>query len=302
MTQERPEDVPAEPAPQQGSSPAGAAVPPQRSAPGSPPVAGYQPPPPPHPAPAPAPYPGASPASGGTPAGAAPPAYPYTQPAAQYPAPPVPPPPGATGTAGRAVLWAAVGAVAASALWAGGLFVVADGSDADLAGYRSRANLCAAVDYASLRSEYPERDTAPTHHSLKHEALDQSDCSISLKTASSSAYADAYLSVQVDLHKKSDPGPEFTALWSKYDQRYTGYEVREVSGFGDEAYLVTEDATSGSGTSGSRAVILAVRDGWMTYQMSWSAYTTSSDTEPPDVTDISRLVKDDSQATLDNLR
>jgi hypothetical protein len=210
---------------------------------------------------------------------------------------------GGPGAGGRAVLWAAVGAAVASALWAGGVFLVAkDGADADLRGYEVKANLCSSVDYPSMRTEYPEEDTAPVNNSLEHEALDQSYCSLSLKRSTSSTYSDAYFSVQMDLHKKTDPGPEFTAMWSEYDQRYDDYDVEKVSGFGDEAYLVTEDSTTASDDSGSRVVTLAVRDGWMTYQMTWSAYATSSDEDMPEVDDVARWVKSDTEATLQNLK
>ncbi|MET7437575.1 hypothetical protein ACWERY_34095 [Streptomyces sp. NPDC004082] len=227
--------------------------------------------------------------------------HPYAQPGYIQPAPPQA---GGKGTAGHAVAWAAVGALIASALWAGGVFLLdlGDGDKADLAGYRAKSNLCSAVDYSSVRTEYTEEDSAPTHNSLEHDALDQSYCSISLKKSSASSYSDAYLSVQMDLHKETDPAAEFTALWSEYDQRYDDYEVDEVNGFGDEAYLVTQDTTSGSGTSGSKSVILAVRDGWMTYQMSWSAYASSYGSTPADVTDVSGWLKTDTKSTLENLR
>ncbi|BCL33026.1 hypothetical protein ACFFS2_25610 [Streptomyces aurantiacus] len=314
--QDRPEDVPAQPEPQ-APPPADSATPPDpatppssATAPASPPTpenqsqAHHQPSPsaPPRPEPAPpGPYASPQPANNYGPPPAYPPAqqYAYGQPSG------FPPPPGRKGTAGRAVLWAAVGAVVASALWAGGIFLFDPlGDDPELAGYRAKSNLCSSVDYSTLRDEYAEKDDSPTHNSLKHKAIDQSYCSISLKTTSSSSYADAYLSVQMDLHKKTDPAAEFTALWSEYHQRYEDYEVEEVSGFGDEAYLVTEDTTSGSAaTSGSRSVILAVRDGWMTYQMSWSVYTSSYEsTTPPEVGEVSRWVKSDTRSTLENLR
>ncbi|MFI0965818.1 hypothetical protein ACH4S8_31155 [Streptomyces sp. NPDC021080] len=245
--------------------------------------------------------PAPAPASG---YGAPSPVYPPAQQYAYGQPPGFPPPTVGKGAAGRAVLWAVVGAVAASALWAAGILLLGPLDDrADLAGYRAKANLCSSVDYSALRTEYTEQDSSPTHNSLKHKAIDQSSCSISLKTGSSSSYADAYLSVEMDLHKKTDPAPEFTAVWSQYDQRYQDYEVQKVSGFGDEAYLVTEDTTSGTGTSGSRAVTLAVRDGWMTYQMSWSVYTSSYETTtPPEVSEVSRWVKTDTRSTLENLR
>lgn len=260
----------------------------------------------PEPTPGPASGPTPGPIPGPTPTGSygPPPTHPPTQQYAYGQPPGFPPPSGGKGTAGRAVLWAAVGAVAASVVWAGGIVVLGPlGDDPDLAGYRAKANLCSAVDYSALRTEYSEEDSSPTHNSLKHKAIDQSYCSISLKTSSSSSYADAYLSVEMDLHKSTDPAPEFTAVWSEYGQRYEDYEVEEVSGFGDEAYLVTEDTTSGTGTSGSRAVTLAVRDGWMTYQMSWSAYTTSyGSTTPPEVSEVSRWLRTDTRSTLENLR
>ncbi|MDX2527343.1 hypothetical protein [Streptomyces europaeiscabiei] len=232
--------------------------------------------------------------------------HPYGQPAGGYPpggypalgAPPT------TGGGGRAVLWVLVGAVVASAAWAGGVFLLGkDDTEADLRGYRAKSNLCSSVEYSSFKNEYPEEDDAPVNNSLEHEALDQSYCSISLKTSSTSSLSDAYFSVQLDLHKKTDPGPEFTALWSEYDQRYEDYDVDEVSGFGDEAYLVTEDTSSGNDTSGSRSATLAVRDGWMTYEMRWSAYgSTYDDVAMPEVDDVVEWLKNDTNATLDNLR
>ncbi|HSX97721.1 MAG TPA: hypothetical protein VLG91_10060, partial [Streptomyces sp.] len=234
-------------------------------------------------------------------------ASPYGQPAGGYPPggyPPLGAPP-ATGAGGRAVLWALVGAVVASAAWAGGVFLLGeDDTKADLRGYRAESNLCSSVDYSSFKNEYPQEDTEPVHNSLEHEALDESYCSISLKESSTSSISDAYFSVQVDLHKRTDPGPEFTAVWSEYDQRYEDYDVDKVSGFGDEAYLVTEDSTSGDDNSGSRAATLAVRDGWMTYEMRWSAYGSTYDdgATMPEVSDVVEWLKSDTNATLDNLR
>ncbi|MDX2699605.1 hypothetical protein [Streptomyces ipomoeae] len=212
--------------------------------------------------------------------------------------------PPATSGAGRAVLWVVLGAALASAAWAGGVFLLGrDDTEADLRGYQAKSELCSSVDYSSFKDEYPEEDDSPVDHALEHEALDQSYCSISLKKSSASTLSDAYFSVQVDLHKKTDPGPEFTALWSEYDQRYDDYDVEKVSGFGDEAYVVTEDTTSGDDTSGSRAATLAVRDGWMTYEMSWSGYASSyDDVTLPEVDDVVEWLKTDTNSTLENLR
>lgn len=229
------------------------------------------------------------------------PGNPYAQ---QVPYPPVPVQPagGGNGGAGRAVLWAAVGAVVASAAWAAGVFLVGGKDSADLRGYSAPSNLCSGGDYSSFKDEYPENDTSPTHNSLKADALDEGYCSLSLKKTGSS-YADAYLTVQMDLHKKTDPGPEFTATWKNYDDSHSGYDVQKVNGIGDEAYLVTEDTTSGT-SSGSRYATLAVRDGWMTYTMGYSAYLSSYDNDknPPKIDEVSDWLKSDTKATLENLK
>ena len=229
--------------------------------------------------------------------------YPPTQTGGFFP----PPPPAPSGTsgrpgaAGRAVLWAAVGALVASALWAGGVLLLGgDGSPkADLRGYQAKANLCNWVDYSSVKSEYSEGDDNPIHHSLNHEALDESYCSMTLRKYSTSL-SSAYLSVTVDLHKKTDPAPEFTAQWSEYTQRSESYDVEKLTGFGDEAYLVSSEP------SGSQYVTLAVRDGWMTYEMSWNIYTSSyDDSEKDDVpalSDVTRWLKTDTRGTLEKLR
>ncbi|MEU4152778.1 hypothetical protein [Streptomyces sp. NPDC026659] len=249
-------------------------------------------------------------------------ANPYTQPANPYGppaqpgtpyAPPAPygPPPGwpsaplsggGGGAAGRAVLWAAVGAVVASAAWAAGVFLIGAPGDADLRGYAAPSDLCTSADYSAFKDEYPATGSAPTHSSLKDPALHESYCSVGLKKTGSS-YSDAYLSLQLDLHRETDPAPEFTATWKNYDDSHTGYDVRPVEGIGDEAYLVSRDTTSGS-SSGSRFATLAVRDGWTTYTMGYSAYLTSygSDQTPPALDDITDWLKTDTKSTLERLR
>ncbi|WP_333737880.1 hypothetical protein [Streptomyces sp. IBSBF 2806] len=226
------------------------------------------------------------------------PGNPYVQPA---PYPVVGPSP-TGGGAGRAVLWAVVGAVVASAAWAAGVFLTASGADADLRGYAAPTNLCTSTDYSSFKAEYTAEDTAPSHNGIKDDALDEGLCNISLKKSGSS-YSDAYLYTQLDLHKKTDPAPEFTASWKNYGDSHKGYDVESVSGIGDEAYLVSDDTTTGS-TSGSLYATLAVRDGWVTYTMSYSAYYTSydTDTDPPKLAEVSAWLKTDTRATLRDLR
>ncbi|WP_328483667.1 hypothetical protein OHS71_36915 [Streptomyces sp. NBC_00377] len=228
------------------------------------------------------------------------PVNPYLQ---QGPYPVVGPPPASSGGgAGKAVVWAAVGAVAASAAWAAGVYLIGAAAEPDLHGYSAPVNLCNSTDYSSFKEEYPDNDGSPTHNSLQDGALDESLCSLNLKKTGSS-YADAYLYVQIDLHKKTDPGPEFTAGWKNYGDSHSGYDVQTVTGIGDEAYLVSNDTTSGS-TSGSLYATLAVRDGWTTYTMSYSAYHSSydADKDPPTLEEVTGYLKTDTRTTLEDLR
>ncbi|RZU36390.1 hypothetical protein EV284_3880 [Streptomyces sp. BK022] len=231
------------------------------------------------------------------------PGNPYTQPP-PYGLPPGPPTAGGGGgAAGRAVLWAVLGAVVASAAWAAGVLVIGAAADEpDLRGYTAPSDLCSRADYGSFKDEYTASDSTPTHSSLEDRALDESYCSASLKKSGSS-YADAYLSIQVDLHKKTDPAPEFTATWKNYERTHTGYDVGAVEGIGDEAYLVTQDTTGGT-SAGSRYATLAVRDGWVTYTMSYSAYLSSydPDKDPAKIDEISDWLKTDTRSTLDRLK
>jgi hypothetical protein len=222
--------------------------------------------------------------------------------------PGAPLPAGGRGGAGRAVLWAVVGAVVASALWGGGVLLLggSSGSSADLRGYKTTDDLCARTDTSPFKETYPKSDEEPTTYFTKGKAVDTMSCNQTLEM-SDSDFADAYLYVQYALHKKTDPAPEFADNWLGYTQEKDAkYEVKPISGFGDEAYLVTEDTLSDD--SGDRYVTLAVRDGWVTYSMNWSQYESSLDSDSdstdsvPTIDEATQWVKTATKATLAKLK
>ncbi|WP_329131898.1 hypothetical protein OG552_11515 [Streptomyces sp. NBC_01476] len=224
---------------------------------------------------------------------------------------------GGRGGAGKAVLWAVVGAVVASALWGGGVLLLGKDSGSSpgpLHGYAITQNLCTSTDLSSFKGTYPQEDDSPSDYTITGKAVDDMSCSQGLEIPGSS-YADAYLYVSYALHKKTDPGPEFTDTWLGYtQQRDSKYVVKPVSGFGDEAYLVTEDTVADSGSGGSsgsdsggdRYVTLAVREGWMTFSMNWSQFASSLDADSgktiPSLDDATRWVKTATTATLAGLK
>ncbi|GAB2612543.1 hypothetical protein GCM10027168_51670 [Streptomyces capparidis] len=206
---------------------------------------------------------------------------------------------GGGGGGGRKVLWAVLGAAVASVLWGGGLVgfqLLGSDDEPDLGAYTLKDDLCQSSDISALKEEYPEEDDDPSHDSVKHSALDTMNCSLSLKRTGDS-FANAYVTINVDLHKETDPSAEFDAIWQGYEQREGDYKVEAVDGLGDKAYLVTSEPTADRSYA---YAYLAVRDGWMTYSMSWSDY--GEEDEIPSLSDITPKMRKDTEATLGKLR
>ncbi|MFE0190849.1 hypothetical protein [Streptomyces sp. NPDC059008] len=258
---------------------------------------------------------------------------PYTQqaPPAQppgvgygYPAPGVPAAPtgapgdsGGSGRGGSGWLWAIGGAVAASAIWGSLLFATGGFSSEpspDLAGYGYTSDLCAATSMTPFENADFEtkkntgstsKDANPQHSGAQQKSLDTMWCNVSLqrKNAGSSDYSSTWLYNTATLHKKTDPAPEFADGYRSYEKQETsvGYKVESVAGLGDEAYLVTRNDEGGSSTSSY--VILGVRDGWMTYQSTWSSYaSSSSSSKPPSSSEVATMLKTSATETLKRLQ
>lgn len=228
--------------------------------------------------------------------------------------------PGAPGGAGRGAsgwLWAIGGAVAASAIWGSLLFATGGFSSEpspDLAGYGYTSDLCAATSMTPFENAHfkakentgtSSKDANPQHSGAQEKSLDTMWCNVSLQqeNASSSDYSSTWLYNTATLHKKADPAPEFADGYRSYEKQDTsvGYNVEAVQGIGDEAYLVTRN-DQGSASSGSY-VILGVRDGWMTYQSTWSSYASSSKSgKQPTSAEVAAMLKTSATETLKRLK
>lgn len=248
----------------------------------------------------------------------------YGYPAAGIPSPPPGPPgtpvgvPGAPEGAGRTKagwLWAIGGAVAASAIWASVLFATGSFSDEpspDLAGYGYTGDLCADTSLAPFENAHfktkastSSKDANPQHSGAQLNTMDTMSCNVSLEAenARSTDYSSTWMYNTVTLHKKADPAPEFADSYRSYEKQETStrYTVENVPGLGDEAYLVTR-RDDGSSSNGSY-VILAVRDGWVTFQSTWSSYESSSSTaRQPTSTEVATMLKTSATETLKRLQ
>lgn len=241
----------------------------------------------------------------------------YGYPAGGMPSPP-PGPPGAregTGRGRAGWLWAIGGAVAASAIWASVLFATgsfSDEADPDLAGYGYTGDLCANTSltpfenaHFKIKASTSAKDANPQHTGAQQNTMDTMSCNVSLEpeNAGSSDYSSTWMYNTVTLHKKTDPAPEFADSYRSYEKQEASarYTVEAVPGIADEAYLVTRQGEGG--TNDSSYVILAVRDGWMTFQSTWSSYASSSSTaKRPTSAEVATMLKTSATETLKRLQ
>ncbi|MEU2722705.1 hypothetical protein [Streptomyces smyrnaeus] len=248
------------------------------------------------------------------------PAYqfnPYAQPQTPPPGPPGPPgqpPGGPVRGGGPRWLWALGGVVVASVTWAATLMATgaldkgtADSAAADFKGYRFHHDMCETAKLKSFQQEYRIQESSsdnPDGYSSRQKGLDVSRCSRTLieHGETSKTPPTTYVSTTVTWHKKSDPAPEFASEQRTWEDQKSGtyqYEVSPVDGFGDEAYLIKEERGDSLGR-----LMLEVRAGWMTYEMSWSWFGggIDEDFEPPSEKTVTGWMKKDTRATLAALK
>ncbi|GAA1352708.1 hypothetical protein GCM10009612_11720 [Streptomyces beijiangensis] len=163
----------------------------------------------------------------------------------------------------RPWLWALGGAVVASAVWAGGLFAYERGRDEgiDIKGYAVGSDICVRARLPSLAAALgPSTMEIPW---VKYTApLDRARCDMTLAPKGMTTGLSYDVSITVDLHKKTDPVPEFEAM--RDVDRYSSdaaAKVEEVPGLGDKAYMLTTLAAD------SRDPELRVRDGGAVFRL-----------------------------------
>ncbi|MEW2071654.1 hypothetical protein [Streptomyces sp. NPDC007346] len=154
---------------------------------------------------------------------------------------------------GHHVLWAAAGALTASAIWAVAVF--AYGSDADpkpdTHGYRLDGHSCSALRMKALVASVGERADAPSlaPGSIEHPALDSITCAMTVTAPKGSE--DGYgwrpgfhVGMRAELHKETDPLPEFEARKTETPWGEGAQHIEPVPGLGDRAYLLVLDEGS----------------------------------------------------------
>ncbi|QIP84874.1 hypothetical protein GLX30_13495 [Streptomyces sp. Tu 2975] len=226
--------------------------------------------------------------------------------------------PGGPRRARPAWLWALGGAVVASAVWAGGLYVHAT-AEPDLGGYRESRNLCLDAELNALTAAIGERVDQGSAWRSTHESLDDVSCYIEMRPQGYELPTDEdgnelgslpSVSVGYTLHKKTDPGPEFEGMMAA---RHTAVEDTAV----DDAAV--DDATGADGTTALRrvdglgelafvvrdsgGVTLEVLDGQAVVSLSTTSDWDAETGEPlTDVSDFEPMLVEDMRALLARLK
>lgn len=156
---------------------------------------------------------------------------------------------------GRALLWCAAGALVASAVWAAAVFAygIGGGGKPDPRGYRVESDTCASIELKALTEVVgePESDPSTELDGIEHPALHRIRCTITFAPSevtavagtSGGAWTTSYqASMTAELHKATDPRPEFEASGTLTEIDGMGVtRVERVPDLGDLAYLLVMD-------------------------------------------------------------
>ncbi|EFE74910.1 hypothetical protein K7395_23070 [Streptomyces filamentosus] len=177
-------------------------------------------------------------------------------------------------------LWGVAGALTASAVWAAAVFGYGIGVDGkpDARGYSVESDSCAAMELKELARALgkPESEPATELDGIEHPALHRIRCTVDFEELDlgeqrdedgSGWYVGYRASLTAELHKESDPRPEFEASSTVTDIDGTTVDrVERVPDLGDSAYLqITDDSTMRLNVVEGGAVITLALSVWMSY-------------------------------------
>ncbi|MDX2919538.1 MULTISPECIES: hypothetical protein [Streptomyces] len=175
-------------------------------------------------------------------------------------------------------LWGLVGALTASAVWAAAVFGYGVGGDGkpDPRGYRVESDSCAAMELEELTGALgtPASEPATEMDGIEHPALHRISCTVNFPVAvlrtpgaeeDSGWVTGCHASLTAELHKETDPRPEFEASSTLTEIDGSGVDrVERVPDLGDLAYLlVMEDGSMSVRVMEGGAVVTLTLSSWM---------------------------------------
>ncbi|MBT2527735.1 hypothetical protein J7E91_20475 [Streptomyces sp. ISL-99] len=180
----------------------------------------------------------------------------------------------------RPWLWAVGGAVAASVVWAGGLYTYAPWGAVDTRGYRVGEGLCDKVRLTALSLNLGKKSEDPLEVVGEDSALDTATCGFAFEPTGKPAKGEPTVSYEVllgvELHKKSDPGPEFEAVMKQPrwgDVVPPKMDAIVSPGLGEKAFLTVPGEVAG--------MRLKVLDGGAVFDLQVIPTMGYGDEEPP---------------------
>ncbi|MFJ1567015.1 hypothetical protein [Streptomyces erythrochromogenes] len=197
--------------------------------------------------------------------------------------------------------WVAATVVATSALWAGGLYAFGGLPVAEPeVRYAVTDDLCGQFKAPALGRAVGGFTDSTSNKAGRHPAMDWASCSYDGDSPDGSGGFS--LMVLVELHKKTDPGPEF-ALGSYYE-RILGADVpwEEMPGLGEQALVRSSEAGEG--------LQLRVRDGGAVFSFEVMFFGLSEgepglqgkEAPPPDQDALTAAAVEDARALMAALR
>ncbi|WP_369163903.1 hypothetical protein [Streptomyces sp. AFD10] len=151
-------------------------------------------------------------------------------------------------------VWAVAGALVASAVWASAVFGYGIGRDGkpDPRGYRVESDSCTAMRLPALTEVLGEQVSEPATEldGIEHPALHRIRCTVAFRTRDTPVGENGTrwsvefgVSLTAELHKETDPRPEFEASSTLTEIDGSVVErVERVPDLGDQAYLLTLEA------------------------------------------------------------
>ncbi|MFI1187742.1 hypothetical protein [Streptomyces californicus] len=178
-------------------------------------------------------------------------------------------------------LWAVAGALVASAVWATAVFGHGIGRDGkpDPRGYRVESDSCTAMRLPALTKVLGEQVAEPATEldGIEHPALHRIRCTVAFPTKETPARAgedggsgpgwsvEYGASLTAELHRETDPRPEFEASGTLTEIDGSVVErVERVPDLGDQAYLlIMEEGDLRLNVVEGGAVVRLALTGWM---------------------------------------
>ncbi|MFE9459414.1 hypothetical protein [Streptomyces californicus] len=177
-------------------------------------------------------------------------------------------------------LWAVAGALTASAVWAAAVFGYGTGRDGkpDARGYRVESDSCTAMRLPALTKVLGEQVSEPATEldGIEHPALHRIRCTVAFRTKETPARAgegggnepgrsvEFGASLTAELHRETDPRPEFEASSTLTEIDGSVVErVERVPDLGDQAYLlIMEEGVLRLNVVEGGAVVRLALTGW----------------------------------------